>query len=349
MKIKRRKTKEVMVGSVGIGGNNPVRVQSMCNTETKDVNATIKQIRRLEVHGCEIVRIAVPDVASAKCIGNIKSKINIPLVADIHYDYKLALESIEQGIDKIRINPGNISKGKLGIIIQAAKKAEIPIRIGVNIGSLPKPIVKKYGNSARAMVEAALDTIKYFEKQKFNNIVVSLKSSDILQTIEANKVFSKRLDCPLHLGITEAGTLRAGAIKSGIGLGCLLINGIGDTIRVSLSADPTEEVLAGFDILKSLDLRKGVQIISCPTCGRAKIDVIKIAKELEKRMGDIDKSIKIGVLGCLVNQEEAKIADIGIAGAGKGGILFRDGIVVRKVEENRLVEELVKEINRIDL
>ncbi len=345
--IKRKKTKEIKIGHIKVGGNNPIRVQSMCNAKTKNINATVKQINQLEEVGCELVRIAIPDIESAKSIKNIKKQINIPLVADIHYDYKLALECLKQGIDKIRINPGNIPKDKLKIIVKEAKKCKIPIRIGVNIGSLPKAIIKKFGHSTEAMVESALETIKLFESLDFYDIIVSLKSSDILQTIEANTLFSEKSNYPIHLGITEAGTIRSGTIKSSIGIGYLLLNGIGNTIRVSLSANPIEEVLAGHYILRSLGLRKGAVLISCPTCGRAKIDVIKIANEVEKKLVKIEKPIKVGVLGCFVNVEEAKMADIGIAGAENYGILFRKGQVIKKVEKNKIVDELIKEINKM--
>ena len=347
MLIKRKKTKKIKIGELNIGGNNPIRVQSMCNTNSKDISATVKQIHQLEKVGCEIVRIAIPDIESAKSVKNIKKQINIPLVADIHYDYKLALECLKQGIDKIRINPGNISKDKLKIIVKKAKKCKVPIRIGVNMGSLPKDIAKRFGYSPKAMVESALETIKLFESLDFYDTIVSLKSSDILQTIEANILFSEKSNYPIHLGITEAGTIRSGTIKSSIGIGYLLLNGIGDTIRVSLTDKPIEEVLAGHSILRLLGLRKGIILISCPTCGRAKIDVIKIANEAEKRLVKIEKPIKVGILGCFVNVEEAKIADVGIAGAGKYGILFRKGKVIKKVEKKKLVEELFKEINKI--
>ena len=342
-----KKSKEVKIGKITIGGNNPIRVQSMCNTDTKDIESTVNQIIKLEKVGCEIVRISVPDINSAKLIKNIKKKINIPLVADIHYDYKVALECLNQGIDKIRINPGNISKGKLKIIAKAAKKFKIPIRIGVNIGSLPKDIIKKWGNSSKAMVESAFETIKLFEKVGFYDIVVSLKSSNIFQTIEANILFSKKSNYPIHLGITEAGITRTGMVKSSIGIGYLLINGIGDTIRVSLSADPVEEVLVGYTILKSLGLRKGVEIISCPTCGRAKIDVIKIANELERKLIKIEKQIKIGILGCFVNIQEAKIADLCVVGSEKYGLLFRKGKLIKKINKNNIIKEVLKEINKI--
>ncbi|MCG2718885.1 MAG: flavodoxin-dependent (E)-4-hydroxy-3-methylbut-2-enyl-diphosphate synthase [Nanoarchaeota archaeon] len=344
MLVKRRKTKEIKVGNVKLGGNNPIRVQSMCSTKTKDINATIKQIHSLEETGCELIRIAVPDIESVKKIKKIKQQINIPLIADIHYDYKLALESLKQGVDKIRINPGNIPEDELKLIVKEAKDADKPIRIGINIGSLPKNITQKFGFTSEAMFKAASDTVDTFENLDFRNIVVSLKSSDIFQTIEANRLFSEKSDYPLHLGITEAGTIKSGIAKSSIGLGYLLIKGIGDTIRVSLTADPTEEVLTAYNILKSLNLRKGATVISCPTCGRAEIDVINIAEEIEKRLIKIEKPIKVGVLGCFVNVEEAKMADVGIAGAEKYGIIFKKGKIIRKVEKENLIEEILKEI-----
>lgn len=346
LSVKRKKTKEIKLGHIKLGGSNSIRVQSMCNTKTKDISATVKQVRQLEEVGCEIVRIAIPDIESAKSVKKIKKKINIPLVADIHYDYKLALECLKQGIDKIRINPGNISEDKLKIIVREAKNYNVPIRIGINIGSLPKNIIRKFGYSSNAMVKSALETIKLFEALDFYDIIVSLKSSDILQTIEANILFSKKSNYPVHLGVTEAGTIRSGTVKSSIGCGYLLLNGIGNIIRVSLTADPLEEVLVGYDILRSLGLRKGAVLISCPTCGRAEIDVIKVANEVEKRLVKIEKSIKVGVLGCFVNVEEARMADMGIAGAGKYGILFRKGKIIKKIEKNKIVDELLKEIKK---
>lgn len=342
MLIERKKTREIRVGKIKIGGNNPIRVQSMCNT--KDISSTVKQIRCLEEVGCEIVRIAVPDMGSAKSTGKIRKQINIPLVADIHYDYKLALECLKQGIDKVRINPGNISKDKLVLIVKEAKSLNTPIRIGVNIGSLPKEVVRKFGHTDKAMVESALETVKFFESLDFYDLIVSLKSSDIFQTINANILFSEKSDYPLHLGITESGTMRNGLIKSSIGLSYLLLRGIGDTVRVSLTADPEEEVLAGYSILRSLGLKKGATLISCPTCGRAEIDVVKIANEIERRLIKIKKLVKVGVLGCFINVEEVKMAGIGIAGAEKQGILFKNGKVIKKVKKSRLVDELLKEI-----
>jgi len=345
--IRRKRTREVRLGSIRIGGSSPISVQSMCTTKTDDIDATARQIRELEEAGCEIARLAVPDMDSAKCIGKIKSQTSMPLVADIHYDCRLALECIRQGIDKVRVNPGNMPEDKLRIVVKEAKDAGIPIRIGVNIGSLQKSIAERYGHSAEGMVEAAVGAINLCESMDFHDIVVSLKSSDIFQAIKANKMFSEKSGYPIHLGITEAGTIRTGTIKSSIGIGSLLLGGIGDTIRVSLSADPVEEVIAGFSMLRMLGLRKGAVLVSCPTCGRAKIDVIRIADELEKRILKIGKQIKVGVMGCFVNADEARIADIGVAGAEKHGILFKNGKIVREVEKENLVGELLKEINRL--
>lgn len=345
--IKRKKTREVKVGNVKIGGNAPITVQSMCNTLTKDVDATVKQIHSLESVNCELVRIAIPDMSSAKCVKKIKKQINIPLVADIHYDYKLALECLKQEADKIRINPGNIPKERLKLVVKEAKNVGVPIRIGVNTGSLPKHIVKKFGHNTTAIVEAALDTLKFFESLDFYDTIVSLKSSDILQNTEANLFFSEKSDYPLHLGVTEAGTLKSGIAKSSLGIGYLLMNGIGDTVRFSLTADPVEEVLTAHTLLRSLGLRRGATLISCPTCGRAKIDVIRISEEIEKDLMKVENTIKVGVMGCFVNVEEAKMADIGIAGAEDKGIIFKDGKIVKRVVKEKLISELFNEINKV--
>ena len=346
-KISRHKTKEVNIAGIKIGGDNPIIVQSMCNTKTTDVPATVRQIRQLEESGCELVRITIPDIEAARCIKQIKQKISIPLVADIHYNHELAIESMRQGIDKIRINPGNIPQDKLRLIVEEAKKTKTAIRIGLNGGSLPKEIIKKHGHSSRALVEGALSTIKLFESLGFTDIVVSLKSSDIFQTIEANELLAEKCSYPIHLGITEAGTIRTGTIKSGIGLGNLLMKGIGDTIRVSLSADPVEEVIAAHIMLRSLNLRKGALIVSCPTCGRTTIDVIKTANVLEQKIMKITKPVRVGVMGCFVNVDEAKIADIGIAGTAKEGILFKNGKILRKVPKQHLIDELLIELNKL--
>jgi len=326
-------TREVKVGDVKIGGDNPIIVQSMCNS--KDIN----QIRQLEKAGCEMVRIAVPDMETAREIRGLREKIGIPLVADIHFDYRLAL-AVADYVDKIRINPGNMPKDKLIKIAKAARA----IRIGVNIGSLPKHIIERFGHTPKAMVKTALETIELLESWDFYNTIVSLKSSDILQTIEANKLFRTRSDYPLHLGITEAGTIRTGTVKSSIGIGHLLLDGIGDTIRVSLSADPVEEVKVAHSILRSLKLREGPTVISCPTCTRAKIDVIDIAKQVESRLEKHKTDLKVGVLGCFVNVQEAELTDIGVAGAGNHGIIFRDGKVIKKVPKEDLIDRLFEEI-----
>lgn len=347
----RKKTNIVRIGSVEIGGDNPILIQSMCNTNTKNIEKTVAQIHKLESLGCEIVRIAVPDMESAVAIKDIKAKINIPLVADIHFDYKLALKSMEMGVDKVRINPGNIGdESKILAVVEMAKEKNIPIRIGVNSGSLEQKYIDKYnGVTPIGLVESALDHIRILEKLQFYNIVVSLKASDVQFTLQAYTLLSEKVDYPLHIGITEAGTKFSGTVKSAVGIGALLAMGIGDTLRVSLTADPTEEIPVACEILKSLGLRKfGVDIVSCPTCGRTEIDLIGIANEVEKLCKNIDKDIKVAVMGCVVNGPgEAREADIGIAG-GKGvGIIFKKGELVRKVCESELVTALMEEIEKI--
>ena len=338
--IKRRKTRPVKVGNIIIGGNAPISVQSMTKTDTKDIDATVSQIRSLEKTGCEIIRVAVPDIEAAKCLGEIKKQINIPLIADIHFSYKLALEAIKQGVDKLRLNPGNISSQKyLSMIISAAAEKGIAIRVGVNAGSI----------KSKLMVNECLKYLRIFEKRKFYNIVISLKSSDVLSTVEAYREMASKCDYPFHLGITEAGPLPEGLIKSSVGLGILLSEGIGDTIRISLTAPPEEEVKAGFQILQSLKLREyGPEIISCPTCGRCKIDVIKIVTKLKKQLEPIALQlppIKIAVMGCEVNGPgEAKEADIGIAGGKTSEILFCKGKIIKEVKKEKLVQELISRI-----
>lgn len=342
----------VKVGPYKLGGNNPVRVQSMCNTDTRDVVATVKQILALEKAGCEIVRVAVPDIISAKAIGAIKKQIHIPLVADIHFDYKLALESAEQGVDKIRINPGNIGKmDKVKAVVDICQKKKIPIRIGINGGSLEKEILKKYKNkvTAKGMVESAMGHIRILEKLKFKDILISLKASDIERTVEAYRILAKKVKYPLHIGVTEAGTAFRGTIMSSIGLGILLYDGIGATLRVSLTANPVEEIAVAWEILKSLKLRqKGVTVTSCPTCGRTEIDLINLAKKVEDAVKDMDKNIHIAVMGCVVNGPgEAREADIGVAG-GKGmGAIFVKGKVIKSVKENEILSTLLEEIERL--
>lgn len=347
----RKKTRPVKVGNKIIGGFNPIVVQSMTNTDTRDTEKTINQIKQLEKAGCEIVRIAVPDEKAALAIKKIKSRVDLPLIADIHFNYRLALLSIDMGIDGLRINPGNIGGyEKLKIVVDKAKKYNIPIRVGVNSGSLEKDILFKYGKpTAEAMVESAIKNIETIEKFDFKNIIVSLKSSDVLMTIKANQMFSEKMDYPLHLGVTEAGTKWSGTIKSAVGIGSLLSNGIGDTIRVSLTGDPVEEVKVGLEILKSLGLRhRGVEIISCPTCGRTCIDIEKIAKVIEEKTKHITKPLKIAVMGCVVNGPgEAKEADIGIAGGKEYGILFKKGRPVKKVKESEIINQLLYEVNRM--
>ncbi|EGL82229.1 4-hydroxy-3-methylbut-2-en-1-yl diphosphate synthase [Caldalkalibacillus thermarum TA2.A1] len=351
MMFHRTQTRPVRVGNVTIGGNDHVVIQSMTTTKTHDVEATVAQIKRLEEAGCQIVRVACPDMRAAEAIPEIKKRINIPLVADIHFDYKLALKAIEGGVDKIRINPGNIGKReKVEAVVKAAKERGIPIRIGVNAGSLEKRILEKYGYpTADGMVESALYHISILEELDFHDIVVSLKASDVRLAIEAYQKAAKTFNYPLHLGITEAGTLFAGTIKSAAGLGALLAQGIGSTIRISLSADPVEEVRVARELLKAFGLAaNAATLISCPTCGRIEIDLISIANEIEEYIAKIKAPIKVAVLGCAVNGPgEAREADIGIAGARGEGLLFRHGKIVRKVPEEKMVEELKKEVDKL--
>ncbi len=347
--IRRKKTREVQIGDKKIGGNNPVAVQSMCNTDTRDVEATVSQIKKLQSAGCEIVRVAIPDMQAAKAIGFIKKKIKIPLVADIHFSAEYAMEVMRQGIDKLRINPGNIgSQEKTIMVVKEAKKRKIPIRIGVNAGSLEKEILAKYKGkvTAEGMVESALRHIKILEKLNFRDIVISLKASDIERTVKAYRLLSKKVDYPLHIGVTEAGTIFRGTVMSSIGLGILLNEGIGDTLRVSLTADPIEEVRVGWEILKSLGLRKrGITVTSCPTCGRTQIDLVNLAKKVEEELAYIDKDLHVAVMGCVVNGPgEAREADLAIVG-GKGvGLICKKGKILRKVEEKDLLREFLKEV-----
>ncbi len=346
----REKTRKVYVGKVPIGGGTPVAVQSMCSTDTRDVKATLKQIKRLEKAGCEIVRLAVLDEKAAEAITIIKSLTKIPLVADIHFDYRLALKSLESGVDKLRINPGTIGAlWKVKEVVKASKQREIPIRIGVNAASLPKSILKKYGQATpAAMVEAALEQLRILEDLDYQEIVVSLKASDVPVTIEANKLFSEKRNYPLHLGVTEVGTVRIGSIKSAVGIGALLAMGIGDTIRVSLTGDPVDEVRVGYEILKSLNLREyGPTLISCPTCGRMEIDLLPIVKRVERRLAKLKKPFKVAVMGCVVNGPgEAKEADVGVAGGRGIGLIFRKGKIIKKVREEDIVSSLIKEMER---
>jgi len=344
----RKKTRTIYVGKVPIGGGNPIIVQSMTKTDTSDVKATLKQIQSLETSGCEIIRLAVPDINAAKALGKIKKSVGIPMIADIHFDWRLALESIKQGVDGLRINPGNIgARWKIKEIVTAARERGIPIRVGVNAGSLEKELLKKYGHSTPfALVESAGKHIQILEELNFTNIKVSLKASAVPKTVEAYRLFSERYDYPLHIGISEAGPPSSGIIKSSVGLGILLSEGIGDTIRVSLTAEPEEEVRVAYAILSSLGLRRrGVDIISCPTCGRCKIDLRKLVKKVETRVKGIDKPVTIAVMGCVVNGPgEAREADFGIAGGKGRGILFKKGKIVKKVKEEDLLDALLKEI-----
>lgn len=344
-----KKTKVVQVGNIKIGGNNPISIQSMCNTDTRDSKSTIAQIKRLEKAGCEIIRVAVPDMTAAKAIKEIKKGIKIPLVADIHFDYKLALESIKNGVDKIRINPGNIgSNENVKKVVNACKNKKIPIRIGINIGSLEKEAEEKYGRTAKAMVESSLKHIQILEKLNFHEIIISLKASDIKRTVAAYQLLSKKVNYPLHLGITEAGTLNTGIVKSSAGLAIMLYQGLGNTIRVSLTSDPIEEVRVAWEILKSLKLRnKGVNLISCPTCGRTEIDLIGLANKVEKALLKVNKPITVAVMGCVVNGPgEAKEADIGVAGGYKQGVIFKKGKILKTIPEKLILKELLKEIDK---
>jgi (E)-4-hydroxy-3-methylbut-2-enyl-diphosphate synthase len=349
--IHRSKTRPVRVGNLTIGGSNEVIIQSMTTTKTHDVDATVREIERLEEAGCQIVRVACPDERAANAIKEIKKRINIPLVVDIHFDYRLALKAIEGGADKIRINPGNIGRReKVEAVVKAAKERGVPIRIGVNAGSLEKRILEKYGYpTADGMVESALHHIRILEDLDFQNIIVSLKASDVRLAIEAYEKAAQTFDYPLHLGITESGTLFAGTVKSAAGLGVLLNKGIGNTLRISLSADPVEEVKVAKELLKTFGLASNAAtLISCPTCGRIEIDLISIANEVEEYIQKIKAPIKVAVLGCAVNGPgEAREADIGIAGARGEGLLFRKGKTVRKVPEETMVEELKKEIDML--
>lgn len=347
----RKKTKKIRVGSLFIGGDAPVSIQSMTNTKTSDIEATVKQITELANAGCDIVRVAVPDMDAAKAICEIKKQITLPLVADIHFDYRLALMAMDNGADKIRINPGNIgSEAHVKEVVASARNRGIPIRIGVNSGSLEKELLQKYGRvCADALVESALGHVKILEDHSFNDIVISIKSSDVLMSIEAYQKLSELTDYPLHIGITEAGTVFRGTIKSSVGIGALLLSGIGDTVRVSLTGDPVTEVKAAKEILKSCGLYKNsMTFISCPTCGRTQIDLISIAEKVENALENIDKPIKVAVMGCVVNGPgEAKEADIGIAGGKESAVIFKKGEILRRVSENEIVEALLEEIEKM--
>ncbi len=346
--MRRNETKKIQIGNMCIGGGQPIAIQSMTNSKTEDVEATVSQILALEKAGCEIIRCAVPTMEAASSIRKIKEQIHIPLVADIHFDYRLAIAAIENGADKIRINPGNIGdESRVKAVVDKAKEYGIPIRVGVNSGSLEKPLVEKYaGVTAEGLVESAMDKVHMIERMGYDNLVVSIKSSDVLMCVKAYELISEQCIYPLHVGITESGTLLAGNIKSSIGLGLILNQGIGDTIRVSLTGDPVEEIKSAKLILKTLGLRKGgIEVVSCPTCGRTKIDLIGLANQVEKMVQDIPLDIKVAVMGCVVNGPgEAKEADIGIAGGIGEGLLIKKGEIVKKVKEDQLLETLRQEL-----
>ncbi len=345
----RKNTRKIYVGDLAIGGDSKVVIQSMTNTKTTDVKATVNQIKNLENAGCELVRLSVPNIQSADALRDIISKVDIPVVADIHFDYRLAIESIKNGVHGLRLNPGNIgSEEKVSLVVDQAKKRNIKIRIGVNAGSLEKDLMDSMGRTPEAMVESALRHIKILEKHDFYNTVVSLKASDIQTTIKAYELFSNISDYPLHLGITEAGTLKSGTVKSSIGIGYMLLNGIGDTIRVSLTADPVEEIYVAKEILKSIGLdNQSVKIISCPTCARTDIDIIGLAEKIEKATINIKKNISVAIMGCAVNGPgEAKDADIGIAGGISEAILFKKGKIIRKIDEESIIQVLLEEIEK---
>lgn len=348
--MKRKQTKQIQIGSVKIGGGAPITVQSMTNTKTQDAKATIAQIKRLEEAGCDLVRVAVPDMEAAEAIKEIKAGIGIPLIADIHFDYRLALAAIRNGVDALRINPGNIGdRSRVVAVVAAAKERQLPIRIGVNAGSLDKTLLAKYGGvTAEAMVESAMEHIHILENENFTDIKISLKAHDVPLTLAAYRLMSETVDYPLHLGVTEAGTVQSGVIKSAVGIGAMIAEGIGDTFRISLTGDPVEEVRVGNEILKSLGLREyGPTLVSCPTCGRCCVDLPAIAMQVEKRLAAVKKPIHVAVMGCVVNGPgEAREADLGIAGGKGEGLLFRKGEILRKVPEDKLVEALFEEIDR---
>ena len=351
MKLPRKKTRQIHIGDIPIGGGAPISVQSMTNTKTTDTEATVSQINALAGAGCDIVRLAVPDMRAAENLGNIIRRVNVPLVADIHFDYRLALEAIDQGIASLRLNPGNIgSEDRVRKVVEKAKAHRIPIRIGVNAGSLDKVLLEKYGGvTPEALVESAMQHIRILESMDFYDMKISLKAHDVPMTIAAYRLMSDTVDYPLHLGITEAGTANTGIIKSAVGIGALLAEGIGDTFRISLTGDPVTEVKVAREILKALGLRAyGATLVSCPTCGRTEIDLPAIAAQVEKKLSSVKKPIQVAVMGCVVNGPgEASDADVGIAG-GKGvGLVFRKGEIIRKVPEGELVDELFKEIDQL--
>ncbi|MHC1721224.1 MAG: flavodoxin-dependent (E)-4-hydroxy-3-methylbut-2-enyl-diphosphate synthase [Clostridiaceae bacterium] len=347
----RKETKKIKIGNIYIGGDAPISVQSMTNTDTRDINATSSQINALEEAGCDIVRCAVPDMDACNALNYITRLVNVPVVADIHFDYRLALNAIDAGVSALRINPGNIGgMAKVKELAEKSRNFGIPIRIGVNSGSLSKKLLKKYGRVCpEALVESALEHVDILESVNFSDIVISIKSSNVMQMIESYRIISNKVNYPLHLGVTEAGTPWRGTIKSSIGIGTLLCEGIGDTIRVSLTGDPVEEVRTGREILKAVGyMHEGIEFISCPTCGRTQINLISIAEEVERRLSNCDKHIKVAIMGCVVNGPgEAREADIGIAGGCGEGLIFKKGEIIKKVKEENLVDELVKEIENL--
>lgn len=344
----RNKTREIQIGSVKIGADNPIAIQSMTNTKTENVKETVGQILALEQAGCEIIRCAVPTIEAARALGEIKKQIHIPLVADIHFDYKLAIAAVENGADKIRINPGNIgSKERIQAVVDCCRERNIPIRVGVNSGSLEKKLIEKYGGvTAEGLVESALDKVSVITDMGYDNLVISIKSSDVLMCIKAHELIAQKTDLPLHVGITESGTVYSGSVKSAVGLGTILYHGIGDTIRVSLTGDPVKEIYAAKLILKTLGLRKGgITVVSCPTCGRTQIDLISLAEQVEQMVQQFDLDIKVAVMGCAVNGPgEAREADIGIAGGIGEGLLIKKGEIVRKMPEEELLDALYQEL-----
>lgn len=348
MSILREKTKEIKIGDVVIGGAHPVVIQSMTNTKTEDAEATVAQIQKLEAAGCEIIRCAVPTMEAALALKEIRRQIHIPLVADIHFDYRLAIAAIENGADKIRINPGNIgNEERLRAVVEKAKEYQVPIRVGVNSGSLEKHLLEKYGGvTAQGLAESALDKVRMIEEMGYDNLVVSIKSSDVIMCVKAHELIAEKCSYPLHVGITEAGTVYSGNVKSSVGLGIMLYEGIGNTIRVSLTGDPVEEIKTAKLLLKTLGLRKGgVEVVSCPTCGRTRIDLIDLANRVEDMVADIPLDIKVAVMGCVVNGPgEAREADIGIAGGVGEGLLIKKGEIVKKVKEEELLETLRQEL-----
>ena len=350
--MSREQTKVIRIGDRVIGGGNPILIQSMCNTKTEDIEGTVAQILELEQAGCDIIRVAVPTMEAAEALTEIKRQIHIPLVADIHFDYRLALAAMEHGADKIRINPGNIGAvDRVRAVVEMAKEREIPIRVGVNSGSLEKPLLEKYGGvTAEGLVESALQKVALIEQMGYENLVISIKSSDVMMCVKAHELIDRQTNYPLHVGITEAGTLTAGNIKSSIGLGIILNQGIGDTIRVSLTGAPVEEIKSAKVILKTLGLRKGgIEVVSCPTCGRTKIDLIGLANQVENMVTEFDHlNVKVAVMGCVVNGPgEAREADLGIAGGIGEGLLIRKGEVIRKVPEEQLLEALRQELMKL--